>query len=228
MAFRKLYDTPAAAVSDVPDGAILLIGTGLDGDAPTGLLSALAAFSVRNLTCVYGSLGNKGASGVVELIGSGAVNTIISPFPFSGDDGETIRSLCESKAIAIETASVGALAERLRAGGAGIGGVFVPIGNGPKPAADREIRTLNGVECVLETPLKADFALLRAYQADTIGNLAYHGAQRGWNAVMATAARITIVEADEVSDPGSIDPELVITPGIFVNRIVISPARGNG
>ena len=101
-----------------------------------------------------------------------------------------------------------------------IGGVFLPAGGQTRFAEGKERRTINGVECVLEAPLRADFALLRAARADTLGNLAYRGAQRGWNATMAAAARITIAEADYIGEPGDIDPELVITPGIYVNRIV--------
>ncbi len=227
MAFSKLYDTPAAAVSGIPDGATVLIGTSVNGDAPAGLLSALSNAGVRNLTCVLGPLGQSGSGSLIELIDSGAVGSIVSSGPFDGPCGDAVKSAWESRTLAVETVSAGALAERLRAGGAGIGGVFVPIGNGPRPADDSEIRTINGVECVLENPLNADFALIRAHRADAIGNLTYDGPQRGWNAVMATAARVTIVEADEVSEPGSLDPELVITPGIFVNRIVaVSNAGG--
>ena len=122
----------------------------------------------------------------------------------------------------------GTLAERLRAAGAGIGGIFVPVGLGTRFAEGKETRSINGVECVLESPLRADFALIRGYAADHLGNLEYSGRQRGWNAVMATAARITIVEADTVGEPGTIDPELVVTPGIYVNRIVqAKPAVAN-
>ena len=114
----------------------------------------------------------------------------------------------------------GTLAERLRAAGAGIGGIFVPVGRGTRFAESKETRSINGVECVFEPPLRADFALIRGYATDHLGNLVYSGSQRGWNAVMATAARITIVEADTIGEPGTIDPELVVTPGIYVNRIV--------
>ena len=228
MPFRKQYDSAAAAITDLGDGATVLIGGVGPGGEPAGLLDALLASGVHGLTsvCDFGDAdGGDGAESVRmgQLVEAGVISRLITPAA-PGVDGGMVRQRWESGELAAEMVPRGALAERLRAAGAGIGGVFVPAASvgsdGGNGGTELETRTINGVECVLLPPLRADFALLRADCADTMGNLAYRGAQRGWNAVMAAAARITIVEADTIGEPGTIDPELVITPGIYVNRIV--------
>ena len=224
MTFTKLYDTAAAAVADVHDGATLLIGGTSRANEPTALLAALFQSGPGNLTCVCDFTDWDGAEGVLQLARAERIAKIISPNPFGGDQDGVIRQQWQSGALEVEAVPQGTLAERLRAAGAGIGGVFVPVGLGTRFADGGETRTINGVECVLEPPLRADFALIRAARADTLGNLAYQGPQRGWNAVMATAARITVAEADTVGEPGAIDPEHVITPGIYVNRVVATTA----
>ena len=228
MTFSKLYDTSAAAVADIHDGATLLIGGATLSSEPTGLLAALLQAGAGGLTCVCDFAGWDGADGILRLTDAGRIARIISPFPFVGESGGIIQKQWQAGALTVEVIPQGTLAERLRAAGAGIGGVFTPVGLGTRFADGRETRAVNGVECVLESPLRADFALIRAARADTLGNLAYQGQQRGWNAVMAPAARITIAEVDAVGEPGAIDPELVITPGIYVNRVVPAPATGEG
>ena len=223
MTFSKLYDTPAAAVADIHDGATLLIGGATRNSEPTALLAALLASGVRDLTCVCDFADWDGSEGILQLAHAERIARIISPFPFVGESGGVIRKQWQAGDLAVEVIPQGTLAERLRAAGAGIGGVFTQVGLGTRFADGRETRTVNGVECVLESPLHADFALIRADRADGLGNLAYRGVQRGWNAVMAPAARITIAEVDTVGEPGAIDPELVITPGIYVNRVVNTP-----
>lgn len=235
MSFSKVYESAAAAVADIGDGASVLVGGTARGSEPTGLLAALAARGVRGLTLVCDFGGWDGSDGVLALARSGGIAKIVAPLPFAGIGVGVLHQQWQAGDLAVEVVSQGTLAERLRAAGAGIGGVFLPAGarpTGSHPAGaqtrfgeGRERRTINGVECVLEAPLRADFALLRAARADTMGNLAYRGAQRGWNATMAAAARITIAEADYIGEPGDIDPELVITPGIYVNRIVASEQR---
>ncbi len=220
MAFSKLYDTHAAAVADIEDGATVLIGGVSKSAEPTGLLSALSRREVSKLTLVCDLRGWDGSDTLLRLAHEGRISRLISPYPFVGASGGVIPELWTLGEIEVETVPQGTLAERLRAAGAGIGGVYIPVGSGTRFANNKETRTIGGVECILEPPLRADFAFLRAAAADEVGNLAYRGARRAWNAVMATAARITIVESDEIGEPGSIDPELVITPGIFVNRIV--------
>lgn len=247
MSFSKVYESAAGAVADIGDGATALVGGTSRGSEPAGLLAALAARGVRGLTVVCDFGGWDGADGVLALARAGGIAKIIAPLPFAGIGGGVLHQQWQAGELAVEVVSQGALAERLRAAGAGIGGVFLPVrahptrgysvgahptgshseGGQTRFAEGRERRTINGVECVLEVPLRADFALLRAARADTMGNLAYRGAQRGWNATMAAAARITIAEADYIGEPGDIDPELVITPGIYVNRIVAA-AGGTG
>ncbi len=220
MSFSKLYDTHAAAVADVQDGATILVGGTSKVSEPSGLLGALSTQGASNLTLVCDLSGWDGSESILAMAKEGRISRVISPYPFIGASGGIIPELRDLGDVEIESVPQGTLAERLRAGGSGIGGVFISTGVGTRFDAGKEIRNVNGVECILESPLRADFALLRAARADTVGNLAYQGAQRGWNAAMATAARITIVEADEIGEPGSMDPERVITPGIFVNRIV--------
>ena len=120
----------------------------------------------------------------------------------------------------VEAVPQGTLAERIRAGGAGLGGIYLATGMGTPFEAGKERKLIDGEEYIFEMPLKADYALLRAHKADTLGNLVYRGSQSNWNPIMAMAADVTIVEVDEVVRPGELDPELIITPGIYVNRIV--------
>ena len=219
MAFSKLYDSARAAVADIPDGATVLLGGVSGANAPAALVSALADRNVRDLTCVCDST-YYGAEVLHGLVAAGCVSTIISPAPFGSGKDDMVHELWHSGSLAVEVVPWGTLAERMRSAGAGIGGVFLPVGIGTRFAEGKETRVVNGVECVFEPPLRGDFALIRASRADGVGNLVYAGAQRGWNSAVVSAARIAIAEVDEVVEPGSIDPELVITPGIFVNRIV--------
>ena len=219
MAFSKLYDSAQAAVADIPDGATILVG-GVSGvNAPAGLLSALADRGVADLTCVCDS-NYYGAEALHRLVAAGCVSRIISPAPFTGRSGDPVHELWRTGAVTVDVVPWGTLAERMRSAGAGIGGVFLPVGIGTRFAEGRETRMVNGVECVFEPPLRGDFALVRAARADGVGNLAYDGPQRGWNSAVVSAARVAVAEVDQVVEPGNIDPELVITPGIFVNRVV--------
>lgn len=226
MTFSKLYDTAAAAVADVHDGATVLIGGAARISEPTALLAALDSHGAAGLTIVCDFAGWDGSDTILKLAAAGRIARIISPNPYVGATGDNPLEAWDAGGVVVETIPQGTLAERLRAAGAGIGGVFVPVGLDTRFADGRETRTVNGVPCVLESPLRADFALVRAASADALGNLAYRGPQRGWNAVMATAARITIAQADTVGEPGAIDPELVVTPGIYVNRVVHTPSAG--
>ena len=227
MASTKLYDSAAAAVTDIHDGATLLIGGVSGANAPVGLLNALADREVRDLTCVCDST-YYGAEAFYRMVAAGCVSRIISPAPFGSGQEDIVQDLWRSGHLTVEVVPWGTLAERMRSAGAGIGGVFLPVGIGTRFAEGKEIRVVNGVECVFETPLRGDFALIRASRADSVGNLVYAGAQRGWNSAVVSAARVTIAEVDQVVEPGSIDPELVITPGIFVNRIAQASATAFG
>ena len=219
MAISKLYDSAQAAVADIPDGATVLLGGVSGANAPTALVSALADRNVRNLTCVCDST-YYGAEALRRLVAAGCVSSIISPAPFGSGKDDMVHELWRSGDLTVEVVPWGTLAERMRSAGAGIGGVFLPVGIGTRFAEGKETRVVNGVECVFEPPLRGDFALIRASRADGVGNLVYAGAQRGWNSAVISAARVAIAEVDEVVEPGTINPELVITPGIFVNRLV--------
>ncbi len=227
MAFSKLYDSAAAAVADIHDGATVLIG-GVSGvNAPVALLSALADRDVRNLTCVCDST-YYGAEALHRLVEAGCVSRIVSPAPFGPGEDDIVQDRWRSGELTVEVVPWGTLAERMRSAGAGIGGVFLPVGIGTRFAEGKEVRTINGIECVFEPPLPGDFALVRASRADSVGNLVYAGAQRGWNSAVVSAARVAIAEVDQVVETGNIDPELVITPGIFVNRIARTSPAPNG
>ena len=221
MAFSKLYDSARSAVADIPDGATVLLGGVSGANAPVGLLNALADRGVRDLTCVCDST-YYGADAFHRLVAAGCVSGIISPAPFGPGREDVVQDLWRSGGLTVEVIPWGTLAERMRSAGAGIGGVFLPVGIGTRFAEGKEIRVVNGVECVFEPPLRGDFALMRASRADGVGNLVYAGAQRGWNSAVVSAARVAIAEVDQVVEPGGIDPELVITPGIFVNRIALA------
>lgn len=218
----KVYPSPDVAIRDIPEGASLLI-TGYAGIGwPEGLLRALATSGVGGLTCIcQGAWPHPvEAADITELVGNGQVRKLVSPLPFYPDSGGVVEDRWKSGDLEIETVSPGAMAERLRAGGAGLGGVFLPTAPGTRFQDGKETRSLGGKDHVFERALKADFALLRAAAADTVGNLVYRGSQRNWNPVMAMAGTVCIAEVDEIVEPGDLDPELVITPGIFVNRIV--------
>lgn len=219
MASSKLYDSAQAAVADIPDGATVLLGGVSGANAPVALLSALADRNVRDLTCVCDST-YYGAEAFHRLVAAGCVSRIVSPAPFGPGKDDIVQDLWHSGDLTVEVVPWGTLAERMRSAGAGIGGLFLPVGIGTRFAEGKETRIVNGVECVYEPHLRGDFALIRASRADGVGNLVYAGAQRGWNSAVVSAARVAIAEVDKVVEPGGIDPELVITPGIFVNRIV--------
>jgi 3-oxoacid CoA-transferase A subunit len=206
---------------------------------PEGLLRALRATGVGNLTCVCQGTWSgpsdipSGTSapapglddafkGVADLVASGQVRKLVCPMPFYPGRGGPVEARWRSGDLEIEAVPQGVLAEALRAGGAGLGGVFLPTGAPMKSGFQerREVRRFGMKDYVFQPALRGDFALLRAGAADTLGNLVYRGTQRNWNPVMAMAARVTVVEVDEVLEPGGLDPEVIITPGIFVKRIV--------
>ena len=223
-----MYSSPEDAVSDVLDGAVVLIAGFAGGGWPEALLAALRARRVSGLTVVcqgvWPSLSGQGKSpdGIEGLVAGSQVVKLISPDGFYPGHTEAVEARWRSGKLDIEVVPQGILAERLRAGGAGLGGVYLPDAVGTRFAEGKEILSIDGRDQVFEPALKADFALLRASASDTLGNLVYRTTQRNWNPVMAMAAGISIAEVDEILDPGGLDPEWVITPGIFVNRIVRS------
>jgi 3-oxoadipate CoA-transferase alpha subunit len=223
---EKLYVTCDAALADLSHGNTVLIGGFAGCGVPRGLIDALCRKPVRDLTCVYspGAWPDSGAaSGIDQLVANGQLKKLISALPFDPAKGGIINDAWQTGGLEIQIVPQGTLAERLRAAGAGLGGVFIPTGAGTRFAEGKESRFLGQRDCVLETPLKADFALFKVDAADSLGNVTYRGAGRNWGPVMAMAAAVSVAEADRLCDPGGIDPETVISSGIFVNRVVRSP-----
>jgi 3-oxoadipate CoA-transferase alpha subunit len=228
---NKVVSSFAEAVADVPDGAVIMMdGFGGPGGMPQRLILALRDNGAKGLTIIsntaglpgFGSLGVAVAVTHNVLMENGQVRKVIASFPVSASPARpnAFELLYREGKIELELAPQGTLAERIRAGGAGIPAFYTPTGAGTPMAQGKEVRVFNGRTCVLEHALQADFAFIRAHQADTLGNLSYRGTSRNFNALMATAARITIAEVDEVLEPGGIEPEAIVTPGIFVKRIV--------
>ena len=204
------------------DGASLLIAGFAGYGCPGALLRAIREKGISGLTCICQGAWPHGVemADVAELVVGGQVRKLIAPLGFVPGCGGLVEERWKSGDLEIEAVPQGVLAERLRAGGAGLGGVFLANSAGTRFAQGKEVRSFEGRDHVLESPLRADFALLRAYAADTVGNLVYRGSQRNWNPVMAMAGAVCIAEVDQIHEPGGIDPETVITPGIFVDRIV--------
>jgi 3-oxoadipate CoA-transferase alpha subunit len=218
------------AVSGIADGSTVLIGGFGPAGQPVELIDALIRSGVRDLTVVNNNAGN-GHVGLAALLANGQVRKIICSFPRQADS-YVFDELYRAGKVKLELVPQGNLAERMRAAGAGIGAFFCPTGMGTPLAEGKERRTIDGRDYVLEYPIKGDIALIKAFRADTLGNLVYRKTARNFGPVMATAAKITIVQVSEIVQPGGIDPEVVITPGIFVDRIVkiagVSPLAAAG
>jgi 3-oxoadipate CoA-transferase alpha subunit len=209
---------PAEAVADIPDGATVLIGGfGLAGQ-PAELIDALRLQGATDLTVVNNNAGN-GDHGLAALLAAGRVRKVICSFPRQSDSW-VFDDLYRTGRIELEVVPQGNLAERMRAAGAGIGAFFSPTGVGTPLAEGKEQRTIDGRDYVLEHPIRGDFALIKAHRADRMGNLVYRKTARNFGPVMATAAATTIVQVDDVVETGDLDPENVVTPSIFVDRVV--------
>lgn len=209
---------PGAAVAGIEDGSTVLIsGFGMAG-VPVELIDALIRQGASDLTVVSNNAGN-GDTGVAALLEQGRVRKVICSFPRQSDSWVFDR-VYRAGLVELELVPQGTLAERLRAAGAGIGGFYCPTGVGTPLAQDKETRVIDGRTYVLETPLKGDVALIRARLADRMGNLVYRKTGRNFGPVMATAATTVVVQVSEVVDIGDIDPEVVVTPGIYVDRVV--------
>jgi 3-oxoadipate CoA-transferase alpha subunit len=218
------------AVSGIADGSTVLIGGFGPAGQPVELIDALIRSGVRDLTVVNNNAGN-GRVGLAALLANSQVRKIICSFPRQADS-YVFDELYRAGKVELELVPQGNLAERMRAAGAGIGAFFCPTGMGTPLSEGKERRTIDGRDYVLEYPIKGDVALIKAFRADTLGNLVYRKTARNFGPVMATAAKITIVQVSEIVQPGGIDPEVVITPGIFVDRIVkiagVSPLAAAG
>lgn len=206
------------AVAGIANGSTVLIGGFGPAGQPVELIDALIRSGVKDLTVVNNNAGN-GRVGLAALLASGQVSKIICSFPRQVDS-YVFDELYRAGKVKLELVPQGNLAERMRAAGAGIGAFFCPTGVGTPLSEGKERRTIDGRDYVLEHPIKGDVALIRAFRADTLGNIVYRKTARNFGPVMATAAKITVVQVSEIVQPGGIDPEVVVTPGIFVDRIV--------
>lgn len=214
----KTVPTIEEAVAGIPDGATVMIGGFGRAGQPVELIDALIAQGASELTIVNNNAGN-GDVGLAALLAKRRVRKIICSFPRQSDSW-VFDGLYREGAIELELVPQGNLAERIRAAGAGVGAFYSPTAVGTPLAEGKESREINGKTYLLEYPIKADFALISALRADRWGNLVYRETARNFGPVMATAAETTIVQVDEIVDLGSIDPETVVTPGIFVDRVV--------
>ena len=216
-----ICDTADEAVAGVEDGSTVLVsGFGMAG-MPVHLVDALIRQGAGDLTIVANNAGN-GDTGLAALLDRGRVRRMICSFPRQHDSWVFDRLYREGR-VELELVPQGNLAERMRAAGAGIGAFFGPTGVGTTLAEGRETREIDGRTYVLEQPIRGDVALVGASVADTMGNLLYRKTARNFGPVMATAATTVIVEVDRVVEVGGIDPEAVVTPGIYVDRVVATP-----
>ena len=210
------------AVADTLDGSTVLVGGFGMAGMPVELINALIRQGAGELTVVSNNAGN-GDTGLAALLAAGRVRKVICSFPRQADSW-VFDGLYRSGRIELEVVPQGNLAERLRAAGAGIGAFFTPTGAGTLLAEGKETREIDGRPYVLEYPIKGDLALVKAHVADRMGNLVYRKTARNFGPVMATAARTVAVQVDRVVDVGGLDPEVVVTPGIYVDRLVEVPA----
>lgn len=215
---NKIVESLEKAVADIKDGATILVGGFGTAGMPFALIDALITQGSRDFTIVSNNAGN-GETGMAALLKTGRVRKIICSFPRQ-TDSHIFDALFRAGKIELEVVPQGNLAERMRAAGAGIGAFFCPTGYGTLLAGDRETRQINGRNYVLEFPIHGDVALIKAFKGDRWGNLVYRKTARNFGPVMATAAKVTIAEVSEIVALGALDPEVVVTPGLFVQRVV--------
>ena len=214
----KVVSDPHAAVADIYDGAVLMVGGFGPPGQPIELIEALLAKGATDLTIINNNAG-AGGDAISRLFAARRVRKVICSFPKA--IGSTVfDGLYLAGEIELELIPQGTLAERIRAGGSGIGGFFTRTGYGTELAEGKEVRELDGKHYVFERPLRADFALIKAALADPWGNLTYEKTARNFGPIMAAAANVTIAEVDRIVPLGGIDPEVIVTPGIYVNRVV--------
>jgi 3-oxoadipate CoA-transferase alpha subunit len=218
MPINKVVPDVDAAVADIPDGATVLASGFGGAGTPTVLLEALARRGAKDLTVISNNAGS-GHSGLAALLEAGGVRRIVCSYPRM-PGSVVFDDLFERGMVELELCPQGTLTERIRAGGAGIGGFYTPTGAGTLLAEGREVRVLDGREQVFELPLRGDYALVRARAGDRWGNLVYDKVGRNYGPTMAMAAHTTIAEVAEVVPLGDLDPEVVVTPGVFVQRVV--------
>jgi 3-oxoadipate CoA-transferase, alpha subunit len=214
----KFFASPEAALADIPDGATIMIGGFGGAGMPVALIDALIAQGAKGLTIVNNNAGNAD-TGLAALIAAKRVRKILCSFPRQADSWHFDRAYRAGE-LELELVPQGTLAERIRAAGAGIGAFYTPTAFGTDLAKGKETRRIGDRDYVLEFPIHADYALIKAERADRWGNLAYRMTARNFAPVMAMAARCTVVQVRETVELGALDPETVVTPGIFVKRVV--------
>ena len=215
---NKIANSVAEALAGVKDGATVLIGGFGTAGIPNELIDGLIAQGAKDLTVVNNNAGN-GDSGLAALLKTGRVRKIICSFPRQADS-HVFDELYRSGKLELELVPQGNLAERIRAAGAGIGAFFSPTGYGTEMAKGKETREINGKGYVLEMPIHGDVALIKAERGDRWGNLMYRKAARNFGPVMATASRLTVATVHELAELGALEPEHIVTPGIYVHQVV--------
>ena len=227
---NKVYESIDAAVADIPDGSTIMFPGFAAPGTPRNLINALLRQGAKNLTGISNRFGRADEQvDVHSLIEAGRMKKMICAFTADPHPSRVsaFEKMYEEGDIEAELVPQGTMAERIRAAGAGIGAFYTPTSVGTELAQDKEHRTIGGKEYVLEYPLHADYAFIRAYRADSLGNLQYRLSQRNFNPIMAQAARITIVEVEEdILQPGDLDPDYIHTPSLCVDRIVKIPSDG--
>ncbi|MEO6023843.1 MAG: 3-oxoacid CoA-transferase subunit A [Burkholderiales bacterium] len=214
----KIVSSVQQALADIHDGATVMIGGFGEAGQPRELIDALIAQGATDLTIVNNNAGS-GETGLAALLKAKRVKKIICSFPRQ-TDSYVFDELYRSGQIELELVPQGNLAERIRAAGAGVGAFFTPTGYGTDLAKGKETRIIDGKSYVLEYPIHADFALVKALKADRWGNLTYRKTGRNFGPIMASAAKCAVVQVSEIVELGELDPEAIITPGIFVKRVV--------
>ncbi len=220
---NKIVDSLEAAVAGIHDGATVLIGGFGGSGIPSELIDALIALGTRDLTIVNNNAGN-GETGLAALLKAGRVKKIICSYPRQADSHH-FQALYRAGRIELDLVPQGTLSERMRAAGAGIGAFYTPTAYGTDLAKGKETRVIDGRNYVLEYPLRGDFALIKAERGDRWGNLIYRKAARNFSPTMAMAAACTIAQVYETVELGALDPEAIVTPGIFVTRVMKVPRK---
>jgi 3-oxoadipate CoA-transferase alpha subunit len=214
----KIVPDLEAALAGIQDGAVVLIGGFGGAGQPHELIDGLIVQGAKELTIVCNNAGS-GDTGIAALLASGQVRRVVCSFPRQADSYVFDR-LYRAGKVELELVPQGTLAERIRAGGAGIGGFFTRTAVGTELAEGKEVRHIDGDDYILESPIKADVALIKAHRADRWGNLVYRKTARNFGPVMATAAKLTIAQVSDIVELGELDPEAIVTPGAYVKRVV--------
>jgi 3-oxoadipate CoA-transferase alpha subunit len=218
---NKVHPSPAEAVADIHDGATIMFAGFGGAGVPNELIKALADRRIRDIIAITNNCGS-GKQGIAMLFENNQIRKVIATFPIPGGS-QVFEQRYLAGEVELELVPQGTLAERIRAGGAGIPAFYTPTGVGTELTQGREVRRFNGRTYVLELALKADYAFIRGYRADRYGNVVYNKTARNFNSVMATAADVTIAEVETIVPVGELEPESIVTPAIYVDRLVEAP-----